>query len=183
MKTFNKKDVFCIANAEDAIQYLDRECYFEDSYRGLQYCIDNNIKGVLKHVRFRNDDNYNTVDCIFVADGDIEVMDGRYITSFGLCLPCELVMEKNSKYRPFKSVEEFKSVVGDIGNVICFRQMYSNTMYDMMLIGFLENYDSRKTHVLIGNHTIDFDGLFTFYVLVKDGKEVPFGIKVNHEES
>ena len=179
MKTFNKKDVFYIANAEDAKKYIGYECYFGDSFNGLQYCIDNNIKGLLKCVR---DDDDNTVGCIFVADCDIEVMDGRYITSFGLCLPCELVkMEKN--FRPFKSVEEFKSVVGDIGNVICFKQMHCNTKYDMMLIGFLENYDSCKTHVLIGNHTIDFDGLFAYYVLVKDGKEVPFGIKVDHEES
>ena len=50
MKTFNKKDVFCIANAEDALRYIGHECYFDDSYKGLQSCIDNNIKRVLKHI-------------------------------------------------------------------------------------------------------------------------------------
>ena len=57
------------------MQYIGHECYFEDSYKGLQYSIDNNIKGLLKCVR--GDDI--TVDCIFLADRNIEVMDSRYI--------------------------------------------------------------------------------------------------------
>ena len=179
MKTFNKKDVFCIANAEDAIQYLDRECYFEDSYKGLQYCIDNDIKGLLKCVR--DDDDDNAVDCIFVADRSIKTMDSRCIMSFGLCLPCELVkMEKN--FRPFKSVEEFKSVVGEIGSVIHFKPINCNAKYSVMFLGVLED-ELGKINILTGGIVHDFAELFEEYVLVKDGKEVPFGIKVNHEES
>ena len=175
MKTFKKEDVFCIANAEDAIQYISHACYFEDSFNVLQYCIDNNIKGLLKCIR---DDDDNTADCIFLADRTIGVIDGRCIMSFGLCLPCELVkMDEKPKFRPFKSVEEFKSVVGEIGSVIRFKQMSCNTKYDMMLIGFLEKNDSCKTYVLIGRIFYDFAELFEEYVLLKDGKEVPFGIK------
>lgn len=176
MKTFNKKDVFSIANAEDAIQYLDQECYFEDSYRGLQYCIDNNIKGLLKCVRDDDDDN-TAADCIFSADRAIDLMGGRCFRSFGLCLPCELIkMEKNPKYRPFKSVEEFKSVVGEIGSVIIFKPINCNAKYSVMFLGVLED-EFGKTNVLIGGMPHDFAELFEEYVLLRNGEEVPFGIK------
>ena len=174
MKTFKKEDVFCIANAEDAIQYISHECYFEDSFKGLQYCIDNNIKGLLKCIR---DDDDNTADCIFLADRAIGVMDGRCIMSFGLCLPCELVkMDEKPKYRPFKSVEEFKSVVGDIGSVISFKPINCNAKYCVMFSGVLET-EFGRINVLIGGIPHDFAELFEEYVLFKDGKEVPFGIK------
>ena len=182
MKTFNKKDVFSIANAEDAKKYIGQECYFEDSFNGLQYCIDHNIKGLLKCVRDADDDD-STVDCIFVADCDIGVMDGRYITSFGLCLPCELVkMEEKPKFRPFKSVEEFKAVVGEIGSVICFKPINCNAKYSVMFSGILET-EFGKTNILMGAMVHDFAELFEYYALIKDDKEVPFGIKVDHEES
>ena len=180
MKTFNKKDVFCIANAEDAIQYIGHECYFDDSYKGLQYCIDNNIKGLLKCVR--DDDVDNPVDCIFVAERDIEVMDSRCIRSFGLCLPCNLVKKEEPKYRAFNCIEEFKSVVGDIGNIICFKPINCNAKYSVMFLGVLED-EFGKINVLIGGIPHDFAELFEEYVLLKDGKELPFGIKVDHEEN
>ena len=175
MKTFNKEDVFCIANAEDAKKYTGQYCYFEDSYAGLQYCIDNNIKGFLKCVR--DVDGDNTVDCIFVADCDIGVMDGRYITSFGLCLPCELAkMEEKKEYRPFKSVEEFEAVVGGIGSIIHFKPKNCNANYCVIFSGILET-EFGKTNVLMGAMVHDFAELFEEYVLLKDGKEVPFGVK------
>ena len=172
MKTFNKEDVFCVINAKDAMQYIGHECYFEDSYKGLQYCIDNNIKGLLKYVR--GDDN--TVDCIFMADRDIEVMNSRCIRLFGLCLPCGLVKKEEPKYRPFKSIEELKSVVGEIGSVICFKPKNCNAKYSVVFSGILET-EFGRTNVLIGGMPHDFAELFAEYVLIKDGKEVPFGIK------
>jgi hypothetical protein len=180
MYKFNKEDVFSFSYADEARDYKGKECYFEDSYAGLQYCIDNNIKGLLKCVR---DDDDDSVDCIFVADCDMEVMDGRYIRSFGLCLPCELVkIEKEPKFRPFKSVEEFKSVVGEIGSVICFKPINCNAKYSVMFLGVLED-EFGKTNVLTGGIPHDFAELFEEYVLLKDGKEVPFGIKDDDDES
>ena len=177
MKTFNKKDVFCICNAEDAVQYIDHECYFEDSFKGLQYCIDNNIKGLLKCVRDDDDDDNTAADCIFSADCAIDLMGGRCFRSFGLCLPCELVkMEKKPKFRPFKSVEEFKSVVGEIGSVIRFKPINCNANYCVMFLGVLE-VEFGRTNILIGGIVHDFAELFEEYVLLKDGKELPFGIK------
>ena len=165
MKTFNKKDVFCIANAEDAKKYIGQECYFDDSYKGLQSCIDNDITGVLKHVR---DDDSICTSCVFTTT-DV-------ITSFGLCLPCELVKKEEPKYRAFKSVEEFKAVVGEIGSVICFKPINCNAKYSVMFLGVLED-EFGKTNILMGAMVHDFAELFEDYALIKDGKEVPFGIK------
>jgi hypothetical protein len=179
MKTFNKKDVFCIANADEAKQYIGRECYFDDSYKGLQSCIDNNIKRVLKHV---GDLDSSNTSCVFTTTDVTEVMDNGCITWFGLCLPCELVKKEEPKYRAFKSIEEFKSVVGEIGNIICFKPINCNAKYSVMFLGVLED-EFGKTNVLMGGIPHDFAELFEEYVLLKDGKEVPFGIKVDHEES
>lgn len=174
MKTFNKKDVFCIANAEQAEQYIGHECYFDDSYTGLQYSIDNNIKGVLKHV---GDPDTSNTFCVFTTTDVIKVRDSRCITSFSLCLPCELVKEEEPKYRPFTTIDEFISVVGEIGSVICFKPENCNAKYSVVFSGILET-EFGKTNVLIGAMVHDFAELFEEYVLVKDGKEVPFGIKV-----
>ena len=171
MKTFKKKDVFSFSNADEARYYKGQECYFEDSYAGLQYCIDNDIKGVLKDISKSDED---TVECTFKADNPIEVMDTREISSFGLCLPCELV--KKPKYRPFKSVAEFEAVVGEIGSVISFKPTNCNAKYDVMFLGVLE-VEFGKISVLIGGMPHDFVELFEEYVLFEDGKEVPFGIR------
>lgn len=174
MYKLNKENVFSFSYADEARDYKGKECYFEDSYAGLQYCIDNNIKGLLKYVI---DDDDNPVDCVFAADRVIEVMDGRCLRSFGLCLPCELVkMEKEPKFRPFKSVVEFKSVVGDIGSVICFKPINCNAKYSVMFFGVLED-EFGKTNVLIGGIPHDFAELFEEYVLIRNGEEVPFGVK------
>lgn len=179
MKTFNKKDVLCIANAEDAIQYIGQECYFEDSFKGLQYCIDNNIKGLLKCVR---DDDDDTVDSVFRTTNEIECLFGGVTEYFGMCLPCKKVYGKEDEYRPFRNEEEFKSVVGDIGSVIRFKPINCNAKYGVMFLGVLED-EFGRINVLIGGIVHDFAELFDEYVLLKDGKEVPFGIKVDHEES
>ena len=173
MYKFDKKDVFSISNAEDAIQYIGQECYFEDSYAGLQYCIDNNIRGFLKCVRVGDDDT--AADCIFLADCAINLMDDRCFRSFGLCLPCEVVKKEEPKYRAFKSVEEFKSVVGEIGSVIHFKPKNCNANYCVIFSGILET-EFGKTNVLIGAMVHDFAELFEDYALIKDDKEVPFGI-------
>ena len=179
MKTFNKKDVFCIANAEDAIQYIGHECYLEDSYKGLQYCIDNNIKGLLKCVRVRDDDN--TVDCIFVANCDIEVMDGRYITSFGLCLPCELVEKEEQKYRAFNCIEEFEKTLNiKIGDLVEFMEVTirRTALYAGNAVGTRGNQ-----YVTLGGYVYQFKDLYRDCKLILDGKLVPFGIKIDNEES
>ena len=171
VKTFNKKDVFCVANAKDAIQYVGQECYFEDSFNGLRYCIENDIKGVLKNVR---EDNDNAVDCIFVAECDIEVMDSRCIRSFGLCLPCELVKKEEPKYRAFSGIEEFEKTLNiKLGDFVEFMEVTirRTALYAGNAVGTRGNQ-----YVTLGGYVYQFKDLFRDCKLIKDGKLVPFGI-------
>ena len=171
MKTFNKENAFCIANAEDAIQYLNKECYFEDSYAGLQYCIDNNIKGLLKCIR--DDDDDIAIDCIFVVDRDIKVMDSRCIRSFGFCLPCELVKEE-PKYRAFNSIEEFEKTLNiKLGGLVEFMDttIRRTALYTGNAIGI-----SGTQYITLGGYAYQFKDLFDYCKLILDGKLVPFGI-------
>ena len=85
-------------------------------------------------------------------------------------------MKKETKYRPFKTIEEFESVVGEIGSIICFKPINCNAKYSVMFLGILET-ELGKINVLIGGMPHDFAELFEEYVLIKDDKEVPFGIK------
>lgn len=171
MKTFNKEDVLCICNAKDAIQYLDQKCYFEDSFNGLQYCIDNNITGVLKCVE---DDDDNIIDCIFVADCDIKVMSGMCIRSFGLCLPCELVKKEEPKYRAFNGIEEFEKTLNiKLGDLVEFMDITirRTALYTGNAIGI-----SGTQYITLGGYVYQFKGLFDDCKLIRNGKSVPFGI-------
>lgn len=172
MYKFDKENVFCIANAEDAKQYIGHECYFEDSFNGLQHCIDNNIKGVLKNVR--DDDDDNNVDCIFVADRDIEVMYSRCIRWFGLCLPCELVKKEEPKYRAFNGIEEFEKTLNiKLGDLVEFMDVTirRTALYTGNAVGI-----SGTHYIALGGYVYQFKGLFKDCKLILDGKLVPFGI-------
>ena len=171
MKTFNKKDVFCIANAEDAIQYTGHECYFDDSFNGLQYCIDNDIKGVLKHV---GDFDSNYTSCIFTTTDVIKVMDSRCITTFGLCLPCELVKKEEPKYRAFKGIEEFEKTLNiKLGDLVEFMDatIRRTALYTGNAIGI-----SGLQYITLGGYVYQFKDLFDNCRIILDGKLVPFGI-------
>ena len=162
MKTFNKKDVFCIINAEDAKKYIGHECYFDDSFKGLQSCIDNDITGVLKHIR---DDDSICTSCVFTTT-DI-------ITSFGLCLPCELV-KKEPKYRAFKGIDEFEKTLNiKLGDLVEFMDttIRRTALYTGNAIGI-----SGLQYITLGGYVYQFKGLFKDCKLIQDGELVPFGI-------
>lgn len=171
MYKFDKENVFSFSYADEARDYKGKECYFEDSYAGLQYCIDNDIKGLLKCVR---DDDDNPVDCVFAADRDIEVMDGRCITWFGLCLPCELVKKEEPKYRAFNCIEEFEKTLNiKLGDLVEFMDITirRTALYTGNAVGI-----SGTHYITLGGYAYQFIGLFKDCKLILDGKLVPFGI-------
>ena len=171
MYKFDKKDVFSFSNVDEARYYKGQECYFEDSFNGLQYCIDHNIKGLLKCVRDAGD---NTIDCIFVADCDIEVMNSRCIRSFGLCLPCELVKKEEPKYRAFNDIEEFEKTLNiKLGDLVEFMDatIRRTALYAGNAVGI-----SGIQFITLGGYVYLFKDLFKDCKLILDGKLVPFGI-------
>lgn len=170
MYKFNKKDVFSFSNVDEARHYKGQECYFEDSYAGLQYCIDNDIKGVLKDISKFDED---PVECTFRADRDIEVMNSREISAFGLCLPCNLV--KKQEYRPLLNAAEFEAVVGEIGSIIIFSEKIYNLTKRAIVTGITSHGDS--VVFSLGASTYTPRELFEGYILIKNGEEVPFGVK------
>jgi hypothetical protein len=171
VKTFNKKDVFCIANADEAKQYIGHECYFDDSYRGLQYSIDNDIKCILRHV---GDPDISNTSCVFTTTNEVKVMDGRCLTLFGLCLPCELVKKEEPKYRAFNGIEEFEKTLNiKLGDLVEFMDVTirRTALYTGNAIGI-----SGTQYITLGGYVYQFIGLFKDCKLVLDGKLVPFGI-------
>lgn len=136
----------------------------------MQYCIDNNIKGVLKCVRDGDDD---AVDCIFVVDRVIGLMNSRSFRSFGLCLPCELVKEE-PKYRAFKGIEEFEKTLNiKLGDLVEFMDetIRRTALYTGNAIGI-----SGLKFITLGGYVYQFKDLFDNCKIILDGKLVPFGI-------
>lgn len=84
MKTFDKKDVYSWSNAEEAKEYLGKDCYFAHSVGGLSEHIKTGVMGILKDI-FNS--NYDAVSCAF-GDGT---------STWGLCLPADKVKEVEEK--------------------------------------------------------------------------------------
>ena len=96
--------------------------------------------------------------------------------SFGLCLPCEKVYGKEDEYRPFRNEEEFESVVGKLGSEVKFKFNVFGTVKRALFTGSSVQPDNIVFS--LGAYTFSPRELFEEYVLIKDGKEVPFGIKM-----
>ena len=111
MKTFDRSDVFSWSNAEEAKEYLGKDCYFAHSVGGLSEHIKTGVMGILQDI-FNS--NYDAVSCAF-GDGT---------STWGLCLPADKVkeVETEKKYRPFETIEEFVKTIGDIGTIITYRE-------------------------------------------------------------
>ena len=65
MKTFDKKDVFSWSNAEEAKQYIGKDCYFAHSIGVLSEHIKTGVIGTLKDI-FNS--NHDAISCAF-GDG------------------------------------------------------------------------------------------------------------------
>lgn len=84
MKTFDKKDVYSWSNAEEAKEYLGKDCYFAHSVGVLSEHIKTGVMGNLKDI-FNS--NHDAVSCAF-GDGT---------STWGLCLPADKVKEVEEK--------------------------------------------------------------------------------------
>ena len=165
---FDKKDVFSWANSEDARQYIGKEGYLADSLEKIEELVRNERVYTLKGVSAN-------VSC-FIED--------EYGFSFGLFLPADKVLPvpmRPKKYRPFKSIEEFRKTLNDIDFLdaltirekhYTFRQYcavfngYGDTNDELDEVGFGGAY---KTPVDLFNHYEWYDE--------KTEKWMPFGVE------
>jgi len=149
-KTFDRKDVFSWSNAEDAKQYIGKDCYFAHSVGVLSEHIKTGVMGILKDI-FNS--NYDAVSCAF-GDGT---------STWGLCLPADKVKEEK-KWRPFKSYTEFNSVVGvGIRDVLVYR--FDGYGKDVTLMGVIDglHLSAEGDEIIIAGIRFTLRDLFIHY--------------------
>lgn len=182
-KFFNKNDVFSWSNAEDAKQYIGKDCYFAHSVGGLSEHIKTGVMGILKDI-FNS--NYDAVSCAF-GDGT---------STWGLCLPADKVIEvEEPTYRPFNSLDElfnffFPEIIKDnfcdqtekalffLGKTLVLKNRYHDYIKVMTIkeVDFINNCsgDGGGDNIELNCFTLLY--LFNNFEIKKDGKFVPFGI-------
>lgn len=163
MKKFDIKDVFSWSNAEDAKQYIGKQCYFADSLMYLKNIVNKDEKYILKDVF---DNEKNIVQRVFCdVDSDF----------WGLCLPAEKVIEiKEKKYRPFKSVDEFMSHLDFrclMNNYVKVEDINTSKIYELMIVGAFVN-----GLVLPLYGALTMDQLFRKFKLKFNDQFLPFGV-------
>ena len=149
--------MFSWINAEEAKEYLGKDCYFAHSVGGLSEHIKTGVMGILKDI-FNS--NYDAVSCAF-GDGT---------STWGLCLPADKVIEveEPKKWRPFENFNEFKFWTGKgVGSVIVYRDKLTNDELEAVITRskLYENF------VEIGAVEYTFKGLFDQWEWLSDRNE------------
>lgn len=140
---FDKKDVFTVLNACDAEEYLNTKGYFAETLSVLNANIKDGITDTLR--------NIETDNCFsFVTDND----------NFPLFLPASKVIKLEKKYRPFKTIEEFKKTlnISDFGEPIEYRDSNGN-QYVAVWNGYLEKNNKLEV-ISLGGWVYTARGLF-----------------------
>lgn len=164
---FDKKDVYSWSNAEEAKEYLGKDCYFAHSVGGLSEHIKTGVMGILKDI-FNS--NYDAVSCAF-GDGT---------STWGLCLPADKVIEveEPKKWRPF-TLEEFLNKFS-VGTKISMREKDQTRSFYCLFGGYqTDNDQTEKSHILvIGSLWYSLNELLNNYeYLDEHGNWQPFGVK------
>ena len=167
MKTFDKKDVFSWSNAEEAKQYIGKYCYFADSLRYLKTIVNEDEKYILQDVSNNEKDMVQGVFCD--VDGDF----------WGLCLPADKVKEiEEKKWRPFRSIDEFKNKTGlDLLHIVHYRLTSNGSIVSTgygVITDFCTSGD-KTDYITIGDTSFNLNELFN-YEYKDDNEWQPFGV-------
>jgi len=167
-KTFDRKDVFSWSNAEDAKQYIGKDCYFAHSVGVLSEHIKTGVMGILKDI-FNS--NYDAVSCAF-GDGT---------STWGLCLPADKVkeVEEPKKYRPFRTTEEFSNVTGKrIGSILKFKYVDKDVRYYTRMYTGFHFLENGNIYIELGSEAYSLEQLYNYYEwLDEHGEWQPFGVE------
>ena len=172
MKTFDRKDIFSWSNAEEAKQYIGKYCYFADSLRYLKTIVNEDEKYILQDVSNNEKDMVQGVFCD--VDDDF----------WGLCLPADKVKEvEEKKWRPFKSIDEFKNETGlDLLSIVNYRYIIKeprtirSTGFGVITDFYI--YGDNTHYITIGDTSFNLDELFN-YEYLSDNEWKPFGVLEN----
>lgn len=166
MKTFDRKDMFTIANIEDAKTYINCEGYFCDSFNKDLYKWD---KGILKKVD-EDATNYPFLQ-----------LNAKYGSSFAfrLFIPADRIKEEK-KWRPFRSFKEFSVTLNKgVGSEITYRNKdFPLRIITTTIISFIEEAN-REDQLQIGGGALKISTWFK-EIEIFNGKDwQPFGVLEN----
>ncbi|WP_406018841.1 hypothetical protein [Succinivibrio sp.] len=166
MKTFDRKDMFTIANLEDARKYINCEGYFLDSfYKDLHKW----RKGILKEV------NEYSTDYPFI---ELNTKGGLSI-GFRFFLPVDKV-RKEKKWRAFKTIEEFFDIYNkNVDSIITYR-LKDNPLREITtnIMGYIKEAN-REDQLQLGAETLQLSTWHEVIEIWNEDKEswLPFGVE------
>lgn len=168
MKTFDKKDVFCSFNVEDAQKYIGKLGYFGNTLKELKKWVDNYPPDKLEKILKDDDDGTR----IFKVDDPEPFV-------FCLFLPADKVKEvkEEKKYRPFKNLNELKKCISKdtltcLDHGIEIIDTSKGNQYRLMILGTFTNGIILP---LYGELTME--QLFKRFKININGTWQPFGIE------
>lgn len=164
MKTFDRKDIFTIANVEDARKYVGKLGYPSNSLNKLKTLINNFAPYSLDKIDLDNDKPFFYRDDCFLY-----------------FIPADKVkeVETHKKWRPFKNIDEFlqktKIAVGTVIHVEVSPKLLDwRDRYHLALLGYTADSLIFPSPL----NEISFQTLFNEVQLIEnDGTLQPFGIE------
>ena len=144
-KTFDKKDIFSLLNAEDAKPYIGKFGYMADNVQTLRKNVEENKRFKLHDI----EDDYILPFKVCIKNDEI--------FGFGLFLPADKVREEPKKWRPYKSLNEFDFIPGDL---IRIRQRYDHKCEYLYLI---TGFRYAKNIVCMDGEAYTLEYLFNHY--------------------
>lgn len=166
MKIFNKKDVFCSFNVEDAEKYIGKLGYFGNTLKELKKWVDNYPPDKLGKIL--KDDNRTR---IFKVDDPEPFV-------FCLFLPADKVKEvkEEKKYRPFKNLNECRKCISKdtftcLDHGIEIIDTSKGSQYSFMILGTFTN-----GIILPLYGALTFEQLFEKFKININGNWQPFGM-------
>ncbi len=160
MTKVDKKDVYSWANCEEAKQYLNQKGYFSDTcYDDISYWHHGELNAIYPHT---------TTSGVFAS--------GNF--SYGLFIPEDKVKEviEEKTYRPFRNQDEIRKYFNRATTLGCplnLQHKRTDERFTLMVTGFFEN-----GLVLPLYGALTWEQLFDMFILYRNGKQQPFGVKV-----
>lgn len=160
MKTFDRKDIFTIANVEDAKEYVGKLGYPSNSLSKLKQLVNNFSPYSLDKIEIDNDKPF------FYRHNN-----------FLFFLPADKVIEiEEKKWRAFKNLDDLKTYANkSVGSILVYRQKNKDqTMRTSVITDYIFTADC----IFIGNKVFFFETLFDEYELLNEhGIWQPFGVE------
>ena len=169
-KLFELRDVFCFANAEKAKEYIGKVCYFGSSLEDLAHSVEQNYNRYALHSIDLDRDDAK----VFVVDTGVDFE----VASF--CLPKKKVIRPDTKYRPFKNLDELANFLETTvqflaGQILHYKGKATGKEY----ISVISDICLSNNRVRINGWSDSLENLFNDYELWNGEKWIPFGVLEN----